>query len=313
MAAMLPLTALRPLTVDPESHPRGQPHLSAASGLVCAHGRVHVVADDELHLGVFEDVPTPGRLVRLFEGASPAGAKARKRSKPDLESLLHLPPAPDWPHGAVLALGSGSRPQRRRGVLLTFDVSGRVGAAARPVDLSPLYDPLQSRFEDLNIEGALLLGRDLVLLQRGNGRRGVNAALHYRWPAVSALLRGAAGAALLPHAEHRFNLGELDGIPLGFTDGVAWPGPAAAGRWLFCAAAEDTENSYLDGGCAGSVLGLADAQGRLSWTRRLAGRHKMEGLDARAEDGGLALCLVSDADDPAQASVLWRGWMEARP
>lgn len=303
---MLPLTAVRPLTVDPASHPRGQPHLSAASGLVCAHGRVHVVADDELHLGVFDDVASPGRLVRLLEGALPSGAKARKRRKPDLETLLHLRPAPDWPHGALLALGSGSRPQRRRGVLLTFDVSGHVGAAPRPVDLSPLYGPLRGRFEDLNIEGALLLGQDFVLLQRGNGRRGVNAALHYRWSAIHALLRGAAPAALQPYAEHRFSLGDLDGVPLGFTDGVAWPGPSGRGRWLFCAAAEDTENSYLDGGCAGSVLGLADAQGRLLWTRRLAGRHKMEGLDARVEDGALALCLVSDADDPSQASVLWR-------
>jgi hypothetical protein len=310
---MLPLTPLRPLTVDPASHPRGQPHLSAASGLVCAHGRVHVVADDELHLGVFDDATAPGRLVRLFDGALPAGRKARKRAKPDLETLLHLPPAPDWPHGALLALGSGSLPQRRHGLLLTFNVSGQLGAAPRPIDLSPLYEPLQARFDDLNIEGALLLGGDLVLLQRGNGHRGVNAALHYRWPAVIAVLRGAAGAALRPHAEHRFSLGQLDGIPLGFTDGVAWPGPSGRGRWLFCAAAEDTENSYLDGGCAGSVLGLADAQGHLLWTRRLAGRHKMEGLDVRAEDGGLALCLVSDADDPAQASVLWRGWMAVRP
>ena len=70
--AMLPLTLLRPLTVDPATHPRGQPHLSAASGLVCAQGRVHVVADDELHLGVFDDAHSPGRLLRLFDGALPA-------------------------------------------------------------------------------------------------------------------------------------------------------------------------------------------------------------------------------------------------
>lgn len=308
---MLPLAPLRPLTIDAACHPRGQPHLSAASGLVCAHGRVHVVADDELHLGVFDDASTPGRLVRLFEGALPAHKKARKRAKPDLETLLHLPPGPGWPAGALLALGSGSRPQRERGALLTFNASGHL-MAPRTVDLSPVYEPLRSRFADLNIEGALLLGSDFVLLQRGNGRHGVNAALHYRRAEWEALLGGDQSAPLHPHAEHRFALGELDGIPLGFTDGVAWPGPAGRGRWLFCAAAEDTENSYLDGGCAGSVLGLADAQGRLSWIRRLAGRHKMEGLDVRAEDGGLALCFVSDADDPAQASVLWRGCLQAR-
>ena len=306
MRPMLSPSPLRPLTVDPASHPRAQPHLSAASGLVCVHGRVHVVADDELHLGVFDDARAPGRLVRLFDGELPAGRKARKRAKPDLETLLHLPPGPGWPQGGLLALGSGSRPQRERGALLTFEKSGHLATAPRSIDLAPLYWPLASRFDDLNIEGALRLGPELLLLQRGNGRRGVNAALHYRWADVEALLRGEAGSGLLPHAEHRFALGDLDGVPLGFTDGVAWPGPAGAGRWLFCAAAEDTDDSYADGGCAGSVVGVADAGGHLLWTQRLAGRHKMEGIDARAESGGLALCLVSDADDPAQASMLWR-------
>lgn len=308
---MLPLDPLRTLTIDPASHPRGQPHLSAASGLVCVHGRVHVVADDELHLGVFDDASAPGRLVRLFDGALPSGKKARKRAKPDLETLLHLPPGPGWPQGALLALGSGSRPQRERGALLTFEKSGHLMAAPRSVDLGPMYHPLQARFDDLNVEGAFVLADDFVLLQRGNGRLGVNAALHYRWSDVQSLLRGEINAELIPHAEHRFALGDLDGVPLGFTDGVAWPGPAGAGRWLFCAAAEDTDNSYADGGCAGSVLGLADARGRLLWTKPLPGRHKVEGIDVRAEPGGLALCLVTDADDPAQASVLWRAWIDA--
>jgi hypothetical protein len=308
---MLALTPLRALTVDPASHPRAQPHLSAASGLVCAHGRVHVVADDELHLGVFDDASAPGRLVRLFDGSLPSDKKARKRAKPDLETLLHLPPGPGWPQGALLALGSGSRPQRERGALLTFETSGQLAVPPRSIDLTPLYGPLRSRFDDLNIEGAFLLASDFVLLQRGNGRLGVNAALHYRWSDVQSLLGGDTGAELTPQAEHRFALGDLGGVPLGFTDGVAWPGSAGAGRWLFCAAAEDTDNSYLDGGCAGSVLGLADRQGRLLWLRPLAGRHKVEGIDVRAGRGGLALCLVSDADDPAQASVLWRAWMDA--
>jgi hypothetical protein len=309
---MIPLAPLRTLTVDAASHPRAQPHLSAASGLVCAHGRVHVVADDELHLGVFDDAAAPGRLVRLFDGDLPAGKKARKRAKPDLETLLHLPPGPGWPHGALLALGSGSRPQRERGALLTFDASGHLAAVPHSIDLAPLYGPLRSRFDDLNVEGALRLGDELVLLQRGNGAAGVNAALHYGWSEVEALLRGGAAAALPPCTEHRFALGQVDNVPLGFTDGVAWPGPSGACRWLFTAAAEDTDNSYLDGGCAGSVLGLADAQGRLLWMRPLAGRHKVEGVDARAEPGGLALCLVTDADDPAQASVLWRAWIDGR-
>jgi len=311
MPPMIPLEPLRALTIDPRRHPRGQPHFSAASGLVCAHGRVYVVGDDELHLGVFEDAHSPGRLLRLFDGALPAGKKARKRAKPDLEALLHLPAADGWPHGALLALGSGSRPQRERGALMAFAAGGGdFSGSARTIDLAPLHGPLKQRFEDLNIEGALQLGEDIVLLQRGNGARGINAALHYGRADVEALLRGEPVGALAPSAEHRFTLGQLDGVPLGFTDGVALPGPDGAGRWLFTAAAEDTDDAYADGGCVGSVLGAADARGRLLWLQRLAGRHKVEGVDVRAERAGWTLCLVTDADDPAQASTLWRGRLD---
>ena len=43
---------VRTLALDPTQHPRGQPHLSAASGLVRVRQRLYVVADDELHLGL---------------------------------------------------------------------------------------------------------------------------------------------------------------------------------------------------------------------------------------------------------------------
>ncbi len=50
-----------------------QAHLSAASALVRVAERLFVVADDELHLGLFDlGDPAPGRLVRLFEGSLPA-------------------------------------------------------------------------------------------------------------------------------------------------------------------------------------------------------------------------------------------------
>jgi hypothetical protein len=310
---MVRLTPLRPLSLDAAVHPRGQPHVSAASGLVCTHGRVYVVADDELHLGVFDDLVSPGRLWPLFPGGLPADGKERKRAKPDLEALLLLPPDAAWPHGALLALGSGSRPSRERAALLVLDAAGQMAGPARPVDFAALYAPLRERFDDLNIEGAFCLGEDLVLLQRGNGARGVNAALHYRFTDVAALVRGDDAPPPQPRAEHRFALGRLDGVPLGFTDAVALPPRDAAGRaaprWLFSAAAEDTDDSYADGRCTGSVLGVADASGRLRALHRVAGACKIEGVDRHAEDGGLSLCLVSDADDPALPSVLWRAWL----
>ena len=84
---------LRRLSVDPASHPRGQSFLSAASGLVCRHGRACVVAEDELHLGVFHDTATPGQLHRVLPGELLESKEARKRRKPDLETLVWWPQA----------------------------------------------------------------------------------------------------------------------------------------------------------------------------------------------------------------------------
>ena len=79
--------------------------------------KLYVIADDELHLGVFGvDGEEPLKLVRLLDGDLPASAKKRKKLKPDFESLLLLPASDESPGGSLLALGSGSRaePVRRR-------------------------------------------------------------------------------------------------------------------------------------------------------------------------------------------------------
>lgn len=297
----LALHSLRDLSVDPAAHPRGQPHLSSASGLICAHGRVYVIADDEHHLGVFDDIRSPGRLVRLLEGDLPETKKDRKRAKADLEVLLALPASAAWPHGALLALGSGSRPNRERGVLLALGAGGDPGGPVRNVDLSPLYAPLHRRFDELNIEGALMLGDDVVLLQRGHQGAAVNAALHFRRGDVMDLIAGRRDAPIEPVAEHRFALGEVDGVPLCFTDGAALPD----GRWAFTAVAEATDDSYADGPCAASAVGLIGADGALLALRSLTPPHKVEGIAARLQGDTLELCLVSDADDPATPSQLF--------
>ena len=51
--AMITLTKIRELDLA-DCGDAGLPrHLSAASGLACAGSSIYVVADDELHLGVF--------------------------------------------------------------------------------------------------------------------------------------------------------------------------------------------------------------------------------------------------------------------
>lgn len=116
---MIALTKIRELDISPADTGVGRLHLSAASGLVCLDSIICVIADDELHLGVFSLTSgKPGHLIRLFDGVLPQAKAARKRQKPDLEALARLPTFREFPHGALLAFGSGSRPNRRRGFCL---------------------------------------------------------------------------------------------------------------------------------------------------------------------------------------------------
>lgn len=289
-------TLLRTLTLDPADHPLGHAHLGAASALVRIDRHLYVVADDELHLGLFTlGDPGPGRLLRLFEGDLPVEKAARKAVKPDLEVLALLPAMAGCPEGALLALGSGSTPERQRGVLLGL----AEGARPRQVDLAPLYRPLRQYFADLNIEGGFLLGDELLLLQRGNQGRAANAAVRYRWAELRDWLSGG-GSAPAPRAIQPLELGELAGVALGFTDGAA----LADGRWLFSAVAENTADSYNDGACLGAVIGLVGHDGRVRRLAELDGRWKVEGI--ALGEAGDDLLLVTDADDPATAASLLR-------
>ena len=67
---------------------------------------------------------------------------------------------------------------------------------------------------------------------------------------------------------------------------------------MFTAAAENTDNSYLDGECVGAAIGLIDAQRQLRWLRPVLPVYKLEGISAQQVDDQLQIYLVSDADNP---------------
>ena len=299
-------TPLQDLLIDPATHPRGQAHLSAASGLVRAGAWLYLVADDEHHLGllpagaaVLQHLPQAPlvQLHRILPGDLPTEPKARKKRKPDLEALALLPASPAHPSGALLALGSGSKPNRQRGVVIALDATGRPDGAAQVVDLSALYAPLRAEFADLNIEGAFIANDCLHLLQRGNKGDARNACISYT---LAPLLAWLAGTRTEPPAALRttqFDLGIVDGVPLGFTDGAALPNGEG---WLFSAVAENTDDSYADGECVASAIGWVGADGVLQRMAALEGAPKVEGI----APAGDRLLMVTDADDPACASRL---------
>lgn len=266
--------------------------MSAASSLVCQDGTAYVLADDEHHLARFRGATAPGVLSRLIEGDLPHDKTARKKRKPDFESLCWLPNV-SAEGAALVGLGSCSRKRRRRGVVLPLGLRGApVEAAVRIFDLEPICAGLELDLEDLNIEGCFSLGSRVTLLQRG-GRGTENLALHYDLRDFLAVVEGRADRTA-PAAVDRYSLGNIDGVALGFTDGAALPD----GRWVFSAVAEASDDAYADGGCAGAAVGVVGTDGRLGSLHRLAEPLKIEGIDARLRDGGIDLVMVTDADDP---------------
>lgn len=262
-----------------------QLRLSAASGLVCCGAELLVLADDELVLQRYSHAGVYLGQHLLLAGELPADAATRKRLKPDFEMLCQLP------DGRLLALGSGSKKRRRRAVLWQ-------AGATQVIDLTPLYLALEALLPDLNLEGAVVRGEQLLLAQRGNSAGSLNAVISLDLATLLAQLEGASLGPESVRTVTPVELGELHGVPLSFTDLCL----AADGRLLFSAAAEDTESSYDDGACAGSVLGcLANGQVQALWP--LAGQAKIEGL-CQLADGSLR--LVNDPDDRAARSSLYR-------
>jgi hypothetical protein len=288
---MISLTKVRELDLSGDGAPR---HLSAASGIVRCGSHLYVVADDELHLGVFPLAGNaPGRLLRLFAGELPMPKAERKRQKPDLEAITRLPPFGALPHGALLALGSGSERNRRRGALLGLDAEGAIAGPPQVIDISALFAALDRRFPALNIEGATVSGDEFWLLQRGNKSHPENAVV--RFPLSSMLDAVATGAvgAIAPSAIDLVEIDRIDGVPLTFTDAASLPD----GGMVFSAVAEDTEDTYNDGVCLGAALGIVDRNGRLRFVDTLDGCHKIEGVAAKVNGNIIDLLLVSDADD----------------
>lgn len=259
--------------------------MAAASALVALDERLYVLGDDELLLqrysltgGFIDQQP-------LLAGELPQEPAERKRLKPDFEMLCVLP------DGRLLALGSGSTAQRCRAVLVD-------GEQTRVIDLSELYDALGAQLPELNLEGAVVQGQQLLLAQRGNGRGGVNALISLDLPRVLDGLREGGLAASALCGLRPVELGDRQGVPLGLTDLCL----DLQGRLLFSAAAEDTTSSYHDGACSGSVIGCLDA-GKVHRQWSLAGQAKIEGL-VMLTDGSLR--LVNDPDDRQQRSRLFR-------
>jgi hypothetical protein len=298
----LELLELRTLDLDGASDAGRPNHVAAASGVVQRGDFAYVIGDDELFLAVFRiSEQAPGRLHRVLSGELPLGKDARKQSKPDLEVLTALPPFERHPHGALLGLGSGSTPNRDRGFLWALAPDGSLDGEPDEIDLQPLYTLLRERLDDLNVEGAAVMGDGLWLLQRGNSDLGANVVTELALDeAFDALVGDRALAVREIRRMRSYDLGRLGGARLTFSDAS----PLGEELLVFTASAEASADTYSDGEIAGSVVGTIDRDGDVRRLRTIDSAYKVEGVHAALDTGVMTLTFVCDQDDPDIASPL---------
>lgn len=254
------------------------PYIAAASGLAYHNGTFYVVSDDELALVKY----TPGlrgEVIRIFEGTLPSDPKARKKVKPDFESILMLPDQ------TILCIPSGSKANRVRGAIVKADHS------VKEITFVCIYAELTKRFPDLNIEGAVLFEDKIRLFQRGNGKHHQNAIIDM--PLDDFLSDEFKNLVI-----RDIKLGTLNAIQLSFTDASF-----SQGLFWFLAVAENSESTYLDGEYAGAIIGAMDLEGNIHFEEEIDLPHKPEGLVVREKQ----IFIVTDADDRSKPSKLYSG------
>ena len=294
----LELRKLRDLDLAKGSDPDRPAYMASASGVVRRGDFTYVIGDDEVHLAVFRtSTSEPGELRRVLPGELPDDEGARKSEKPDLESLTALPPFDGSPYGGLLGLGSGSSDSRDKGFYWTFGADGSLEGEPRTIDFHPVYERLRGEVGEINIEGAAVFGERLWLFHRGNEGDAPNAVAEFALDDLSASLRGDLVVDPDELAALRtYELGDLDGVPLCFSDASALFDRLV----VFTASAEGDE----DGEIYGSVVGTIDADGTVHRLRTIDRRWKVEGVHAAVDTGVIDLVFVCDQDDPGEPSPL---------
>lgn len=233
-------------------------HVRAASAVRRFGSRLLVVQDDTNALALVPAAGGPAQAVVLPAG--PDGrrvfddARGNKHLKLDLEACAALG------DGRLVMFGSGSRAARKTVVL--FDEHAEPTLIPAPRFYVGLRAVPAFAGSELNVEGALVVGDDLLLFQRGNGatRAGiapVNAMGAVDLAAFLAWLDGDhARAPPGLHAITQLDFGAVAGCAFSVTDAALAPD----GRIVLLACAERSADAVSDGPVAGCRFAWFDGR-----------------------------------------------------
>lgn len=271
-----------------------------------------VVQDDTNFLALVDPERHDVRSIRLPTGPGGAhvyGPRGGDRDqKLDLEACVRVP----GHDGYLLAFGSGSTEAREWILEARFESESEPDTELHGAN--DFFRSLRASTEfagrGLNVEGAVFVTPGtLRLFQRGNappdesGIDAVDATGDVDWPQLERYLRDPSADP--PPLENvvRYDLGELHGVRITFSDAEF-----VEGTILYSASAE-----AADGTIVGSVLGVIRGddvrQAELLDEDGNAFTGKVEGLAIVPGDPS-RVCFVLDQDDPVEPSPIFEAKLE---
>jgi hypothetical protein len=281
-------------------------HVRATSALRRFEGRLVIVQDDVNALAVRAN---SGTVRAVLLPAHESGRRSfddvlgNKHEKLDLEACVTLP------DGRLVAFGSGSTPKREQLVVWS-------GGSMLPfmVEASGFYSDVRAAVTQgvgrLNVEGAVVRGVQLELFHRGNDAGDTTQAATNAIAAVALeafatwLDRGGAASPRVARVT-TVELGDVRGVPFGFTDAVALDDE----RVVVLACAEDSACAISDGAVLGCRVGMLDEEGlRMVDVYDTKGERtllKLEGIEPRVSSVS-EFDVVVDVDRPATPAQLGR-------
>ena len=200
------------------------PKITAGSALINIKDRHFLCSDDQYDL---YELKNNQWIIHHWSEAPvlPVENPELKKRKPDYESLLQIN------DHQIMLFPSGSKDNRTLGLI--FDLNTNQFS---PYDLKPFFQKLSLQFPQINIEGALLFGEVLLLMNRGvnDSPSSIITVDKNSWDILKST---------------QINFGKLKGVPLhgseiSFFDNCIYA----------LAVAEDASNSYDDGAIIGSSL-----------------------------------------------------------
>ncbi len=310
---MIAIEKVRELAIAPLGNNRPA-FVISASGLVRIEHRVLIVADDEFHLAEFDlRNNQPGSWIRLLPGSLASDYRERKKQKPDLETVTRIRPDQFATFGSLLVVPSMSRPNRITGALIKLKNDLTISDSPVPIDFSHIRKKLAQSIDGLNVEGIAIQEAVTKLFHRGSKSKGKSVVAELDTRTFLHALHDThkpLSSCILELRE--YDLGDIEGIGLSFTDAVPMPD----GRVVFLATAEATDDEYRDGANLGSSLGIMKVNGDIERIIRISGREKFEGIcadylttKATSSDRAahsMEVLLVSDTDNEHLPSNLYR-------